>query len=235
MVISSTIKIWIKKRDNVISNLLYEVAMAMRAFNFPTIYPIHNIAYILHVLLRDNISKFISFFYSTPIFKSRLKEGGSNLYLYNGIPYITGPLIISIGDRCRISGKTTFSARAESGHCCLVMGDNVDINWQTTIAVGVNVLIGNNVRIAGNCFISGYPGHPVNPEKRAAGFPDTHDQIGDIIIEDDVWIATGVTILPKVTIGKGAIIGAGSVVTHDIPAGVMAAGNPARPIKHYKD
>ena len=52
-----------------------------------------------------------------------------------------------------------------------------------------------------------------------------------VTIGSDVWIGGGVTILPGVTIGDRAVIGAGSVVTRDVPAGVLAAGNPCRPIR----
>ena len=56
-----------------------------------------------------------------------------------------------------------------------------------------------------------------------------------VVIEDDVWIATDVVILPGVTISRGAIIGAGSVVTKDVPAKSVVAGNPARLIRNLKD
>lgn len=50
-------------------------------------------------------------------------------------------------------------------------------------------------------------------------------------IEDEVWLGGHVTILPGVTIGRGSIIGAGSVVTKDVPAGVVAAGNPCKVLR----
>ena len=53
-----------------------------------------------------------------------------------------------------------------------------------------------------------------------------------IFIEDDVWLAAGVTILRGVTIGRGAIIAAGSVVTEDVPTNTVVAGNPARVVRH---
>jgi maltose O-acetyltransferase len=53
-----------------------------------------------------------------------------------------------------------------------------------------------------------------------------------VVIKKNVWITTNVTILPGVTIGENTIIGAGSVVTHDIPAGVFAAGNPCKVVKY---
>ena len=113
----------------------------------------------------------------------------------------------------------------------LEIGDNVDVGWQTTIAAGRTVRLGHNVRIAGRAFLAGYPGHPLDPEDRANGLPDTDEQIGDIVLEDDVWLATGVTVCAGVTIGQGSVIAAGSVVTKDIPPGVLAGGVPARVIK----
>ena len=62
--------------------------------------------------------------------------------------------------------------------------------------------------------------------------PDTEDQVGDIVIENDVWLATGVTVLAGVRIGRGSIVAANSVVTRDLPPGVLAAGAPARVVRH---
>ena len=56
-----------------------------------------------------------------------------------------------------------------------------------------------------------------------------------VTIGDNVWIGAGVTILPGVTIGERAVIGAGSVVTHDIPAGVLAFGNPCKVVRDISD
>ena len=72
------------------------------------------------------------------------------------------------------------------------------------------------------------------PARRAAHMPDDDSQVGDIILEDGVWLATDVTVMSGVRIGKGSIVTAGSVVFRDIPPNVIATGNPARvagPIK----
>ena len=111
------------------------------------------------------------------------------------------------------------------------VGSNVDIGWQTTIAVGRRVVLGDNVRIAGRALLAGYPGHPLDAAARAAGLPETDDQVGDIVLEDDVWLATGVTVSAGVRIGRGTVVAAGSVVTHDLPAGILAGGVPARMIR----
>jgi len=168
----------------------------------------------------------------TPLLKGRVEHSGRNLYLYGGLPYISGPVRIMLGDNCRLSGHTTFSGRT----CAkpfpqLRVGNNVDIGWMTTIAVGRKVEIGNNVRIAGRTLLAGYPGHPIDAKARADGLPETEDQVGNIILEDDVWLATGVSVMAGVRIGRGTIVAAGSVVTRDLPSMVLAGGIPAKVIR----
>ena len=90
------------------------------------------------------------------------------------------------------------------------------------------------MRIAGRAFLAGYPGHPLDAVARARGAPDTDDQVGDITLEDDVWLATGVTISAGVRIGRGTIVAAGSVVTKDLPPDVLAAGVPARVVRQLE-
>lgn len=94
-------------------------------------------------------------------------------------------------------------------------------DWKITI--GKNVLIGPNVTICTT-------GHPVHPAHRADGmysFPVT--------IGDNVWIGGNVFILPGVTIGENSVIGAGSIVTKDIPANVIAVGNPCKVLREITD
>jgi acetyltransferase-like isoleucine patch superfamily enzyme len=131
---------------------------------------------------------------------------------------------------------TTISGRSV-GHKIpqLIIGDNVDISWRTSISVGNTIILGNNVRIAGDCYLAGYPGHPINAKLRALGKPEENSQVGDIILDDDVWLATGVKVMAGVTIGRGTIVAAGSVVTKDLPSFVLAAGVPARIIKSIEE
>lgn len=87
-------------------------------------------------------------------------------------------------------------------------------DWKITI--GKDVLIGPNVTLCTT-------GHPVHPGHRADGmysFP--------ITVEDNVWIGANVVVLPGVTIGENSVIGAGSIVTKDIPANVIAFGSPCK-------
>ena len=148
------------------------------------------------------------------------------------MPLVLGDLTIEMGDNCRVPGISTLSGRSMNGQAShLVIGNNVDINWQNNIAVGGSIIIEDNVRLAGQVFLAGYPGHPIDAQERAAGLPDHESQVGDIILKRNVWLATGVSVMAGVTIGEGTIVAAGSIVTNDLPSGVLAAGIPAKVIK----
>ena len=187
---------------------------------------------VLHLSCTATLQTLLRIFYWTPLFKSRLRSQPRQLYLYSGMPLILGTLDFHLGDNCRISGVTTFCGRPSSQYRArLEIANNVDVSWQTTIAVGTLIIIENNVRIAANGFLAGYPGHPLDPVARAQGLTDTEAQIGKIHLKEDVWLGTNVTVLAGVTIGRGSVIATGSVVTKDIPAGVLAGGIPARVLR----
>jgi acetyltransferase-like isoleucine patch superfamily enzyme len=223
---------WVKDRNSPLARALYRVASALRHASCPVVPGLHRGLYSLRAALLATGAGLLRVFWYTPLFQSRLIRPAQRLRLYGGIPFISGPVTIEIGSDCRISAATTISGRTSSTPAPrLVVGRNVDIGWQTTIAVGREVRIGDNVRIAGRAFLAGYPGHPIDAAARAAGAPDTDDQVGDIVLEDDVWLATGVTVSAGVRIGRGTIVAAGSVVTRDLPPFVLAAGAPARSVR----
>lgn len=88
------------------------------------------------------------------------------------------------------------------------------------ITVGEDVQIGPNVQLL-------TPAHELDTERRRAGW----EKALPITIGDNVWLGGGVIVCPGVTIGENTVVGAGSVVTRDLPAGVLAVGNPARVIR----
>ncbi|HEX3967560.1 MAG TPA: DapH/DapD/GlmU-related protein, partial [Edaphobacter sp.] len=86
----------------------------------------------------------------------------------------------------------------------------------------------DDVLIAGGCSVSDYSGHPVDPQKRIAGVQVDPADVRPVRIGNKVWLGRGAVILPGVTIGEDAVVGAAAVVTKDVPAGHICVGNPGR-------
>ena len=106
-------------------------------------------------------------------------------------------------------------------------GSNIYANFNLTLVDDGHIYIGDRVMFGPNVTVV-TAAHPVLPELRSSKFLQYNK---DVRIEEGAWIGSGVTILPGVTIGKGSVIGAGSIVTKDIPAGVVAVGNPCRVLR----
>jgi maltose O-acetyltransferase len=109
------------------------------------------------------------------------------------------------------------------------LADNVYLNFGCVmldcamIRLGRNVLVGPYVQ-----FYAGY--HPLDARDRIKG----PELAAPITVEENVWLGGGVILCPGVTIGPNTTIGAGSIVTKDVPAGVLAAGNPCRVIRQLE-
>jgi maltose O-acetyltransferase len=137
--------------------------------------------------------------------------------------------------RLRIRGEATFGARfmveahawdvviTVAEGATLTVGEGVFVNGGVSIEVWHDVRIGSRVLMAPNASIIDDDRHELEP-----GAPLYH---GPTVIGDGAWLGRNVTVLPGVTIGSGAVIGANSVVSRDIPPDTFAAGAPARVIK----
>lgn len=106
------------------------------------------------------------------------------------------------------------------------VGDHFYTNHNCTILDGARVTFGDYVFIAPNCVFS-TAGHAIDAAQRDKGL----EIALPITVGSHVWIGANVSVLPGVTIGDNTIIGAGSVVTKDIPSGVVAVGNPCRVLR----
>jgi maltose O-acetyltransferase len=111
----------------------------------------------------------------------------------------------------------------------ITLGDGVFLNFNCVILDVVRVAIGDRVQIASAVQILAAD-HPLDVETRASGLENG----GPIVIDDDAWIGGGAILCPGVTVGRGSVIGAGSVVTRDIPPDVVAVGNPCRVLRELK-
>jgi len=229
----------IKARDTILTKLIYRTVKWVITFDMPPVRAIHLPIHLLFSTIGSLIGYILRTFYWKPVFMLHIKNKPRRMhYSGTGIPYMIGPLDIIMGDDCRISAQIAIAGRAASKERPkLIIGNNVGIGWRTGIYVGNKIIIGDNVRISGEGSLSGYSGHPLDAEARAKGEPDTEDQVKTIILEDDVWLARGVIVNGEVTIGKGTIVAAGSVVTKDLPPGVLAGGVPCRVIRKlsYED
>ncbi len=140
---------------------------------------------------------------------------------------------LTTGRFCRIEAIRINNEKEKK----IIFGTNVQINDSVHICALKKVEIGNDVLIAGHVYISDnshgmYKGDEndsspfISPMKR-------NYFISPVCIGDNTWIGEGVIIMPGVKVGRGCIVGAHSIVNHDIPDNCMVVGSPARIIKRY--
>jgi len=163
----------------------------------------------------------------------------------------TGPLVLGAGARLRsgtvLYDGSTIGRRLQTGHGVVIregceVGDNVSV-WSNSV-IDYGCRIGNRVKIHCNCYIAQYteleddvflaPGVTIANDLYPGDGRSAQLMAGPRI-GARAQIGVNVTILPFVRIGAGALIGAGSVVTRDIPAAVVAFGNPAVPRRMVAD
>lgn len=128
----------------------------------------------------------------------------------------------AIGENCYIEPPV----HANFGGKNVFIGDNFYANFNLTLVDDGKITIGNNVLIGPNVSIL-TPLHPLDDREDRG----SKQRNLPVIIEDDVWIATNVIIMPGVTIHKGAVVGAGSIVTKDVPPYTLVIGSPAKVVR----
>lgn len=128
-------------------------------------------------------------------------------------------MFAEFGERCYIEPPL----RANWGGYHVHFGHDVYANFNLTLVDDTDIYVGNHVMFGPNVTVV-TAGHTIEPQlrRKQAQFNQP------VTIEDNVWVGAGVTILPGVTIGANSVIGAGSIVTKDIPANVVAYGNPCQ-------
>jgi acetyltransferase-like isoleucine patch superfamily enzyme len=183
-------------------------------------------------LRRMSWSMFKNKFYCEPIFRYRCTKIGKNLKLEADIPVIIGSGDIIIGDDVRIGNRQTWVVTPNLFEKPkLVIGDHTSVNFMTEISVENRVEIGRHCMLAGEIKIYDNNSHSIYYENHRQM---TRKDVAPVKIEDHVWIGMRSIILKGVTIGFGAVVAAGSVVTKDVPAMTVVGGNPARVLKHIE-
>lgn len=180
--------------------------------------------------LIGNIKLFISLIYTKIFFpKARLIRLPSDI---RGAKYISFNTGFTTGFGCRLEAYPLNGSEK-----VLFFGKNIQMNDYVHITAMVSVAIGNNVLMASKVYISdsshgSYAGD-ANDSSPLTIPSDRPYSTKKVVIEDNVWLGEFVSVLPGVTIGKGTIVGANSVVSKSLPPYVIAVGIPAKPIKQF--
>ena len=170
------------------------------------------------------------------ILKSHGVVFGKNIQIPGKVLWLIRGARITIGDNFYLSSGNGVNPIANNLQAdvyvepgaALTIGNNVGMS-STRLWIHESARIGNNVKIGGCVLITDTDAHPMDYMARRSSNEGTKS--APVVIEDDVWVGAHCIILKGVTIGARSIIGAGSVVTKNIPADCVAAGNPCRVIK----
>lgn len=185
------------------------------------------------VLLARSLYYFIArVLFCEPLFKAYCTKYGKNLHTGVFLHWVQGRGELIIGDDVTIDGKCSFGFAARySDRPTLTIGDHSIIGHDTSFTVGERITVGRHCQISIGVSICDSPGHPLDPAARREGKPAMREDVRPVVIEDDVWIGRSAIILPGVTIGRGSVVAAGSVVMTSVPPNVLVAGNPARQVR----
>ena len=213
---------------------LKKVARVVLSASLPTTGPfriVFGMFYGLHVSGRSGLAWILRFLWYEPLFRSQCVAVGPELIM-EMLPYLVGDGNLVLGSRVRLSGKSSFVfGNAGEGRPSIVLGDDTFLGHDCSIRSSASVTIGKSCLLAGRVSITDYDGHPLDAHRRKAGDPTPPEGIRLVVIGDDVWIGQAAIVLKGVTIGPRSIVGAGSVVVHDVPPDCVVAGNPARVVK----
>ena len=135
-------------------------------------------------------------------------------------------MFAEIGENCYI--EPPLHANWGGKHCHF--GNNVYANFNLTMVDDTHIYVGDNTMLGPNVVIA-TAGHPVLPQLREKAYQFNMP----VHIGKNCWLGAGVLVMPGVTIGDNSVIGAGSVVTKDIPANVVAVGNPCKVLREIND
>jgi acetyltransferase-like isoleucine patch superfamily enzyme len=159
---------------------------------------------------------------------------GTGLRLHGPAPAIMGRGRIDIGNHVEIVAPCSMVIGIDAPFPAqLRIGDHVTIGAYSILCAARGIAIGDHCRIGPFVSIYDTDVHPRDVQLRRRPYAPM-DTVGSapITIAEDAWLGVGAIILKGVHIGRGAIVGAGAVVTRDVPALAIAAGNPARVIGH---
>lgn len=166
-------------------------------------------------------------FYRGPIFKARCERVGKNLLVWL-LPDVLGPVRIYIGDDVKIFGHLGIMSSRVLDEPRLEIGDGVHLGHNVSITVNREVILEERCNIANGVRIVDSDAHPRNTEDRINGVLPPAGEFKPVRICRWAWLSADCMIMKGVTVGEGAVVGAGSIVVTDVPPYSVVMGNPAR-------
>lgn len=225
----------IKRGDSMATRAARDVYYWSQRWNLPetrATRAIFGALYRAHGVIENAREYASSKFLYEPMVRARFHKVGKDVQI-SRLPYVQGHARVTIGDGCRF-GYFSIRTGRWVDEPELIIGNGVSVATDVTFVVNRRITIHDNVGIAGRTWISDSDGHPTDAEKRLTGVSELGEEdIKPLTIEEYVWIGHGVHVLKGVTIGRGAVVAAGSVVTGDVPAGALAMGVPARIVRAW--
>ncbi|PAP81871.1 hypothetical protein B1759_06460 [Rubrivirga sp. SAORIC476] len=144
-----------------------------------------------------------------------------------GNPHVTATGEIALGDRVTVHSFLSRVQLSAGPGARLTVGDDTYINNGSVLSARRSVTVGARCQVATGVIL-------MDADFHAVGDLDAPGKAAPIVIEDDVWLATRAVVLKGVTVGRGAVVAAGAVVTKDVPPYTLVAGVPARPIRSLR-
>jgi acetyltransferase-like isoleucine patch superfamily enzyme len=182
--------------------------------------------YFAHHLFVDMTEMLGSKMLYAPMLRARCESAGRGLNVYS-MPFIRGHARITIGERCTFS---TFGVRTGKflDRPEITFGDQCFIAGQVVFFLNKRITLGSHVFIASWVDVQDSDGHPTDSKRRLEDDTLREEDIAPVTIGDNAWIGRDSHVLKGVTIGRGAVVAAGSVVSSDVPDNAIAMGVPAR-------
>lgn len=227
----SSLRSYVFRRQTPFGRKLFALLRSASRWDCPVIPGVHHLLYAERMLRRTVWRPLFGKIYYAPLLRMSCKSVGSGLLLYENMPKFLGSLEVVLGDRVTLSGDQVWISGGSGKTNRFVVGDDTYLGHALQVVSGSTVTIGMHVMIGNRVVLNGFSGHPLDPLLRAAREPPETAGMAPITIEDYVWIANDSTVLPGVTIGRGAVVASGAVVTKDVPELAVVAGVPAQVVR----
>jgi acetyltransferase-like isoleucine patch superfamily enzyme len=218
---------WAHRRGTPAQRAAWALLKKAARLNVPVLPVFHHLLLAERRFRRGPLRMLWRKFYDEPLFRLQCQSVGAGLLLFEDMPKIMGNLRITLGDRVKLSGNQVWIAAGSGAARDLEIGDDSGIGYGSELIVGESIRIGRCVMISNRVSLMGFDGHPLDPYARARSEPPGPRGVGPIVIKDYAWIGSDSAIMKGVTVGRGAIVAARSVVKKDVPDLTVVSGNPA--------